>query len=327
MLVVFNKIIQKLGEKLENKGNIIILGSNHLVPIDSKRFLSISNTKIPGKVCYIDGGNAEIIGAANFSLQLIRTYYTIYNRNERTANKKHEFYVLISAKGENSRIKYEAETYNTHFRLEKEFDALDKSIATGKHKAEPNKIAEVIRKFAEIKMANEAVDALEKGDVIVRDGDLESSVTGEDKHYAQLFEKAEKKGVIISGLSKTSAILTNTGNSASSALSTISPECEWYYPATPFIGFAKLHKNAKHVFRIDTNDKENTGRVLGMLKANSIDPCFLGYPYGLIEADKNARISKKEQQQIQLMFLAKGGNKFREHISSKDAHEILNRIV
>ncbi len=325
--MVFNKIIQKLGEKLENKGNSIILSSRDVIPIDSKRFLSISDKEVPGKVCYIDGGNAEIIGAANFSLQLIRTYYTIYSGNDRVGNKKHEFYVLISAKGEENKIKYEVETYNTHFRLEKEFDALDKSLVTGSHKAEPGKIAEVIRKFAEIKIAVEAIDELEKGDVIVRDGDLDSSLTGEDKYYKQLFEKAEKNQVIVSGLSKTTSILTNTGNSAAGALGLISPACEWYYPATTHIGFTKLHSQSKHVFRLDLNNKDKLGNVLALLKKNSTDPCFLGYPYGLIEADKHARVSQKEQQQIQLMFLAKGGNKFREHISSKDAHEILNRIV
>ncbi|MBN1644864.1 hypothetical protein JW851_02385 [Candidatus Woesearchaeota archaeon] len=326
-IVVFNKIIQKLGEKLENKGNKIILSSKEIIPIDKKRFLSISDKKVSGKVCYIDGGNAEIIGAANFSLQLIRTYYTVYSGNARVANKKHDFYVLVSAKGDGNKIKYEAETYNTHFRLEKEFDALDKSLISGGHKIEPSKIAEVIRKFAEIKMACEAIDALEKGDVIVRDGDLEPSITNEEKYYEQLFEKAKQKEIIITGLSKTSAVLTNTGNSAASALSVISPDCEWYYLATPFIGFAKLNKNSKHVFRLDTSNKDRTGDVLGLLKTNSTDPCFLGYPYGLIEADKHARVTKKEQQQIQLMFLAKGGNKFREHISSKDAHEILNKII
>jgi len=325
--VVFNKIIQKLNEKLENKGNTIILNSKERIPINSNRFLRISEQKIPGKACYIDGGNAEIIGAGNFSLQLIRTYYTIYSGNSRIANKKHEFYVLASAKGKENKIKYEVETFNTHFRLEKEFDALDESIITGGHKAEPGKIAEVIRKFAEIKMASEAVENLEKGDLIVRDGDLENQYTGEDKYYKQLFEKAQQKGIIISGISKTSTILTNTGNNATAALNPISPNCEWYYPGTLNTGFAKLHKQSKHIFRIDTNDKEQTGKILAMLKQNSTDVCFLGYPYGLIEADRHARISVKEQKQLQLMFLAKGGNKFREHISSKDAHEILNRIV
>jgi hypothetical protein len=325
--VVFNKIIQKLSEKLENKGKSIILDSKNIIEINKKKFLSISDENVPGKACYIDGGNAEILGAANFSLQLIRTYYAIYSGNERASNKKHEFYVLVSAKGENNKIKYEIETYNTHFRLEKEFDALDNSLATGGHKAEPSKIAEAIRKFAEIKMASEAIDELNTGDLIVRDGDLKSSITGEEKYYDQLFSKAKQKGIIISGLSKTTSILTDTGNSASAALNAISPDCEWHYQGTDNIGFIKLHKNSKYVFRLDVLDNTKLGIILAILKENSKDPCFLGYPYGLIEADRHARVSNKEQQQIQLMFLAKGGNKFREHISSKDAHEILNRIV
>lgn len=325
--MVFDKIIQKLCEKLANKGNSIILNSKQTVVIDKKRFLGITDKQVKGKICFVDGGNAEILGAANFSLQLIRTYYTVYSNNSRVANKKHEFYTLISAKGENGKIKYEAETYNTHFRLDKEFDALDTTMATGEHKIEPGKIAEAIRKFAELRMAAEAMDTLEKGDMVVRDGDLEASMTGEKKYYEQLFEKAKQKGIIITGLSKTSSLLTDAGNSASSTLHSISPSCEWYYPATDAVGFAKLHPASKHVFRLDINDNEHIPKATALLRQNSTDPCFLGYPYGLIEADRYARVSVKEQQQMQLMFLAKGGTKFRQHISTKDAHEILNRIV
>jgi len=325
--MVFSKIIQKLGEKLSDRGTSIILNSKQTVTIDKKRFLGIGDKQVPGKICFVDGGNAEIVGASNFSLQLIRTYYTVYSGNSRAANKKHEFYALVSAKGEKGRIKYEVETYNTHFRLDKEFDALDTTMTTGEHKIEPGKIAETIRKFAEIKMATEAMDVLGKGDMIVRDGDLQSSITHEQKYYEQLFEKAKQKEITITGLSKTSSLLTDAGNSASSVLHAVSPDCEWYYPATDIIGFTKLHKTSKHVFRLDINNNEHIGKALALLKQNSTDPCFIGYPYGLIEADRHARVSFKEQQQIQLMFLAKGGNKFREYISSKDAHEILNRIV
>ena len=62
---------------------------------------------------------------------------------------------------------------------------------------------------------------------------------------------------------------------------------------------------------------------------NCKDAVFLGYPYGLIEADKNARISNQEKGMLLTLFSAKFGKdweKIKDSISNVDAHEILNNI-
>jgi len=102
------------------------------------------------------------------------------------------------------------------------------------------------------------------------------------------------------------------------------PEGNWYYPCADWIGFAKFHPASKHVFRIDSFGDVN--QALGLLEQNSIDPVFLGYPYGLIDADKFARVSTPEAKQLKLMLMTKGGEKFRLYLASKDAHDILNII-
>ena len=40
------------------------------------------------KLAFIDGGNLEILKAANFSLNLVRVYYSIYQNNKKISSKK-----------------------------------------------------------------------------------------------------------------------------------------------------------------------------------------------------------------------------------------------
>ena len=66
-----------------------------------------------------------------------------------------------------------------------------------------------------------------------------------------------------------------------------------------------------------------------MLSANCKDPVFIGYPYGLIEADKNARISNQEKDMLLTLFSTKFGKdweRIKESLSNIDAHEILDNI-
>ena len=62
---------------------------------------------------------------------------------------------------------------------------------------------------------------------------------------------------------------------------------------------------------------------------NCNDSVFIGYPYGLIEADKNARVSNNEKNMLLTLFSAKFGKdweKIKESLSNLDAHEILDSI-
>ena len=69
--------------------------------------------------------------------------------------------------------------------------------------------------------------------------------------------------------------------------------------------------------------------LFSLLMKNSTDPVFLGYPYGLIEADKSARVSNKESEYLKTIFLVKAGKqlkKISQYFKSTDAHSILDKI-
>jgi len=324
--MMFKTIIEKLNIKLNDHGNSIILNNSTAVKLDKKSFYSIVDKSV-NKVAFVDGGNAEIIGGGNFSLQLLRIYYAVFENNKRIKQNKTEFYLLVTAKNKNGRIFYDTEAFNTHLRIDKEFNAFGEGISEQGHKAEPNKIAESARKIAELKIAAELVSELDSGDMIIRDGDLLEGTEQEKRQIENLKEKSGEKQVVVAGLSKTTSLLTDSGNSVSAVLNKIGPACAWYYPATNNVGFVKLNKNANYVFRLDFFVPDKLADVLGALKANSRDACFIGYPYGLIDADRFARVSTKEKEKLKLMLMSKGGENFRAHLASIDAHEILNKIV
>ena len=78
------------------------------------------------------------------------------------------------------------------------------------------------------------------------------------------------------------------------------------------------------------NSKICVDAVFSFLAANSTDPVFLGYPYGLVESDRFARVSNRERECIRTMFMAKAGNRWgfiEKGSRSVDAHSVLDSIL
>ncbi len=72
------------------------------------------------------------------------------------------------------------------------------------------------------------------------------------------------------------------------------------------------------------------GKVLGILAEASKDPVFIGYPYGLIEADKLARVSNEEAEFLKVRLISKAGkerSKIIGYMKTVDAHSILDNIA
>ncbi|MBS3097180.1 DNA double-strand break repair nuclease NurA [Candidatus Woesearchaeota archaeon] len=309
--------------------------------IDKNNFHFIKAISSNKKIAFIDGGNAEIIKAANFSLHIIRVYYNVYLKNKKLKSKKHQSYVFLNAVNKNNKINYEAEIFNNDLNLNKEdliFDSFDSTLRTGIHRVIISKIGEIARRFAELKLAEKLVEELDEGTIIVMDRDLQASITNEAKYFNLIYDKALKKDVTITGLCKSSNILTNNGNSINALLNVIGPENPWFYhPIVEITNenhkaemfFIKLHEKSKHVFRFEIYDKQkaNAEEVLSLLSDNSNDPIFPGYPYGLIEADRSARITNQEKEYQKTIFLAKIGRKLDSHLAAINAHDILDNII
>ncbi|MBU0615417.1 MAG: DNA double-strand break repair nuclease NurA [Nanoarchaeota archaeon] len=288
--------------------------------IDYTKYQQIKTAPPQGKILFIDGGNNEIFKAANFAVYLVRVYYCIYHHNKRINKEKKEFYLLLQQKGS---IKAEI------FPISYKFDELtinpnSADLKTGQKSADLSTIANIIMKCAEIKVAKEALGHLEKGDAVVRDGDLEVNNSYEEGYMNELFHSAYQKGMKVYGLAKTSELLTKNSDSFSAILSKNQPFPVWSYSVNEKTFFVKLHKSSKYVFKYQANQGDL--EILPSLKDNSTDPVFLGYPYGLIEADRFARVTNQETEIAKIKFLTKTKNKLDIYQNALNAHSILDSI-
>src|SRR3989344_4047417 len=142
------------------------------IKIDETNFKKINNKSITKRICFDDGGNQEIVGSSNFSLQLIRIYYNI-SLDKKIDSRKYEFFILINAVNEDNNIKYKTKIFGYFKELELVFDSFDNTL-TGIKRAKIRDIGNTIRRFAELKVAS-LIDI--KDSVIILDGDLEGEIT------------------------------------------------------------------------------------------------------------------------------------------------------
>ena len=95
---IIKKIIKSLRPNIEIDEQPIFSDKRYKpFKISKDNFHNIKNTNSNAKIAFIDGGNSEIMGSADFSLHLIRIYYTIYQNNKRIRSKRIEFYSLATA--------------------------------------------------------------------------------------------------------------------------------------------------------------------------------------------------------------------------------------
>ncbi len=322
---LFKHILSRIAERTRQIGSVILL-PHTTIPISDKAFKPIM-AQAAKRIAFVDGGNAEILKAPNFSLQLIRLYAAVYEDNTRVSRIKKEFYALIVAQGTKTGLTYEVETFNTDFSLQHSFAADDATLRTGIHLATPSAVVDAVRTFAEFALAQEVCNKLRTGDILVRDGDLMPTQTYSMNYLNELKRTATQRGVILCGLSKTTTILTDAGNSAAAALNIISPAGTWLYQLPGAnIAFVKLHSRSKYVFRLDVTLSEHARQAAFALMSQATDPVFLGYPYGLIEADQFAQVPGNETSRLKLEIRAHGGNELSKYLTALNAHDVLNKL-
>jgi len=253
--------------------------------------------------------------------------------------QKKEFYILINAINQENNIIYKTK----FFGLRKEtinFDSFDATIRQGKHRVSISQIGNAIRRFFELETAKNITAELNNNDIILVDGDLKASVTNEIEYLTELYTKAIEKNIAICAISKTSELFTEKGNALVPVLNEISPQGEWYYfPLVEIennghqvdMYIVKLHKSSRYVFKLEIFNKVKyeAEEVFSLLRKNSKDAVFLGYPYGLIEADNLARISNKEIDFLKTIFftkLGKDNEKISQYLNTLNTHQILDSI-
>ncbi len=193
---------------------------------------------------------------------------------------------------------------------------------------ENEKIASSFRKCLEWSLAVELATQ-HKPDLVVLDGTLQAEHDGEKILLAQL----EQLPCVVA-FSKTSGLLTETGNPLGITLQRMTSQRVWWYVpvaqnAATCICMARLNELSLHCFRIDlfNAQKEQWSSALASLKAMSNDAAFPGYPYGLILVDSLARIANQEKEMLLARLqAAKEWKDLLPMLATTDAHDRLDQL-
>lgn len=281
-------------------------------------------------VGFIDGGQQILFESSSFLIGMVRVAVSSWRGSKRYAMKVKEFIVFLQA----DETGYTSKCYDMYGVPVQPFKTMDINTIDHLDADDGESAISMLRRFSELLLA---ADIAGQVDVICIDGSLRCFSGIEDHIMNLLLERAAKRGVIVSGLQKSTSMMADNSStiqslepSHDSGAWITSPVCindTMMHPAT--IHVIKLHKDAAHRFVIDIArgyDPEKTGVSL---LATSSDPLFLGYPYGLIDVDRLARIedSRKEQSRLDIRKLLAGSNEFLDReILSKNAHEILDSM-
>jgi hypothetical protein len=314
---------------------------------------------------FVDGGNTSIFTAPNLSVQLVRVYFNLFKGAKRINPKilpqRIEFYAICYAVEDNGHIFYETDLVPVKDEWvdfipdanDLKFNSFDRTLMLGPMRAPIYRVAETARQFAEWKLLGLVVDTeLEAGDIIVRDGTLQTVVTKERIYANSAVSKAITKGINLLSLSKTSTLFTSTGYSLIAAIAELAEKTphaksSWYYNPTVTIThpdhqaemyFVKLYPQSDYVFRLEflKSQAEKMGqaetlKIMGLLSANSEDATFPGYPYGLLDADRFAQVTSSEAQGQEIQFLScatdRGAmERLQRCLRASNAHDVINKF-
>jgi hypothetical protein len=360
------KVVESLDKNITEKNlGVPFFGDPRYItyPLTKEGFRIIKDVISNRKIAFVDGGNQEILGAPNFSIQLNRVYCCLFNGGVRipihSLPNRVEFLSLTHSVFKSNDIFYETSLFPLmdEFRdllpdeVDLSFSSSERSVTVGTMRADISRVASIARRFSEWAYASSIVEKeLDEGDILVMDGSLQTAFKNESKYSKRLYEKADSHGIIVTGLSKTSHLFTTTGLSLIGAVKNLADDNgiqgKWYFKVAEARSFdhnavifvTKLSHSGDYAFRYEIyhnhflklNDEE-INEIFSQLSKNSVDVGFPGYPYGLIDADYFGKVRKDDVEKFKVLILSEISKlgkwkKFASHIRASDAHAVLDML-
>lgn len=285
-----------------------------------------------GKIAFVDGGNSQIIKTPAAELQRIRTAAVITSAKKLTEVAQKEGYLLAKLQPDSSgKLHFNAKLTDSTLEIS---NSDVEGINIGGN--ELAKFCEAARRLAEIKAAESAVKKLDGGFAVL-DGTLEAFAESEKEALEGLFAAADDRNITIGAVAKTCSLMADSGEPLIEAAERISSGKEGYILVAEGISerhnaavaVARLNSSASHLFRAEARSANDVGKLLAALKNQSNDVAFPGYPYGLIMADRFARISDNDTDVTKAKIRATADGETRKLLQSEkalDAHSILDRM-
>jgi hypothetical protein len=263
-----------------------------------------------GDIFAVDGSNATVYDWSAASLNMVRAGYVVYRGRDwhRTAITFDDVFLADP-------IGY-ARQFDDHLRR---FGLRGFSL----RETELERLSSYFRELAEYVALCEAVDEAQRGDLVLYDGGF----TWKDRPLGgvllKIFHLAEKKGVDLAGISKSSSLswgrdaarplLPYTGNVGSLLL----PGRAWFlglggkrvsaalegWGGEIFV--AKLEGRSSRAFRVDLPRYllDYAPAVLGKIASHCCSAECLGYPHALFRAHRDMKISIFERNFLRLELM------------------------
>ncbi len=289
-------------------------------------------------IAFVDGGNASIIKTPSAELQRIRTAVVTTEKNRLTKVAQKEGYLLAKLEPDSSgKIQCRAEL--TESTLEISSGDLSgvslESSGNGESAAALTKFCETARRIAEIRAATNAARR-QRGAFIVLDGTLEAFNAAEIMAIKELMAAAADNGAIIGAVAKTCSLLADSGDSLISAVEGIGNGEGFIIVAEgrserhkAAVAVARLNSSSPYLFRVEAATAEDLKKLLPELKRQSNDLAFPGYPYGLIMADRFARISNADAELTKTKIRATASDEVKALLKREkalNAHSVLDSM-
>ncbi len=297
-------------------------------------FESVSNNRV---VCSVDGGNNTIFESPSECIHLLRVYFNLFRGRTRLKNIEPFSGYLVSRPVEDSIVSVLYPINSTIPLGERKF-VLNRDEVDG---GSMMNAGHTVRRYLEWLVAEYAAkEYMNEGDILVKDGVLQTSVEEERGYANDLYRTCLGKGVILTGIAKTSSLMTTTGYPLLAAIRTLAEDTgygRWnYHPMASnrhpdHMGdmyVVKYHASSDYVFRTEFHREQDipVDEVLGELGVQAKDPVFLGYPYGLVDADKRARVTDEEVKYLRTLGTGMMGKSMRYRVNSMNAHDLLSDI-
>ena len=356
-------LIKELGAHLSQKEHSDVVlnnGKGKQFLIEPSEFSQIKATSAPKKLAFVDGGDGPLEESPNFLITINRVYFSIFQGKKRIKpkiNPRVQFFSYVTSRilDENGKkkVSYETKIF-PHKAEDKKFlpDEIDLTSSTESTSVlQGARLNSLSRRFAEWQLAIHVVETeLEKGDILVMDGSLQTNFKNEIKYANRLYELAMHKGVIVCGLAKTSRLITESGDPLLARIAEIAEEVDydkWYVKVAEevsvddrgFMMAVKFHSQSRFVFRFEIlreqfseMNSDDLDLVLGSLAENCTDVAMIGYPYGAIDADRFAQVRRDELTMYQGLVLSEKlrhpeWKKLQKYSASLTAHDVLNGVT
>ena len=285
----------------------------------------------------VDGGNNKIYGSPTDSIHLIKIYYNLFRGKKRKMNVD-PFTSFLICRNQDDSIEVELKPLNDTIPIDKKRYSLKKDEMENGNQGNA---AQTIRKYLEWKTLKYVCEEhLDEGDILLRDGVLQTSVEDERRYAEEVYDSVKDNGINLVGLAKTSSLLTDKGYPLIASVHELSEETEfdlWYYHPIAEndhpdhkgeMYVVKYHPSSEYAFRTEffRGVESPVEDILGHLASQAKDPIFLGYPYGLVDADKKARVTDEEVKYLKNMGYNKMDSSVRYRVNCSNAHDKLSNI-